>query len=98
MFSTKMNDNLTGVGNFNSDWIEKQLGHSKVDVRATYNRDYDYKYLKERSVMMQKWSDFLDKCETGGTILNFAKRLDDRFFPIAFFPIFMGKGNLPRFK
>ena len=74
MFSTKMNDNLTGVGNFNSDWIEKQLGHSKVDVRATYNRDYDYKYLKERSVMMQKWSDFLDKCETGGTILNFAKK------------------------
>ena len=41
---------------FNSDAIEACLNHSPKGVRAIYNKA---KYEKERTVMLQKWSDYI---------------------------------------
>jgi integrase len=44
---------------FSADAIERQLAHQPADeVRAAYNRA---KYLKERTTMLQAWSDWLDE-------------------------------------
>ena len=43
---------------FDTKWIEMQLAHTVKDVHGrAYNRA---KYLKQRTVMMQKWADYLD--------------------------------------
>ena len=55
MFSTILNEN-----GFRADAIERQLAHCERNrVRAAYNRA---EYLPERRIIMQWWSDFIDKC------------------------------------
>jgi integrase len=52
--STILNEN-----NFDSDWIESQLSHVEENkIRGTYNKA---KYIKQRTDMMQWWTDYLDK-------------------------------------
>lgn len=54
--STILNEN-----GFNRDWIERQLAHTEQDsVRSAYNHA---EYLAERRLMMQWYSDHLDKCK-----------------------------------
>ena len=54
MASTRLNE----MG-YNGDLIEIQLSHSQANkVRAAYNHA---EYLDERRLMMQEWSDYLDK-------------------------------------
>jgi integrase len=49
---------------FAPELIEHQLAHRVPDALGTaYNRT---KFVKERRVMMQSWSDFLDKLKAGG--------------------------------
>ncbi len=56
MASTRLNE----LG-YNADLIEIQLSHSQANkVRAAYNHA---EYLQERIVMMQEWSDYLDKLQ-----------------------------------
>ena len=44
--------------NVPTEWIEAQLNHTVKDANGrAYNRT---KYLKQRVVMMQQWSDYLD--------------------------------------
>lgn len=44
---------------FNPDVIERQLAHcERNEIRGAYNRA---EYIKERTSMMQKWSDYLDE-------------------------------------
>ncbi|ESX09916.1 integrase [Mesorhizobium sp. LSJC265A00] len=46
---------------FNRDWIERQLAHvERNDVRAAYNTA---EWLKDRRVMLQWWSDYLEAAE-----------------------------------
>lgn len=52
---------------FNPDVIERQLAHcERNEVRGAYNRA---EYLKERSVMMQHWADYLDSIEAGAKVI-----------------------------
>ena len=52
--------------------IEHQLAHRVPDVLGTaYNRT---KFIKERQVMMQKWSDYLDTLKAGAEIIPLDKR------------------------
>lgn len=45
--------------NYDSIWVEKQLGHAdKNKVRGTYNHA---DYLEQRRQMLQEWADYLDK-------------------------------------
>jgi integrase len=61
MASTLLHD----LGFVSSD-IELQLAHAdKNKIRAVYNRS---ERIKERTRMMQKWSDHLDKLRAGKTI------------------------------
>ena len=61
-FRTTASTLLNEVG-FDFDWIERQLSHSEKDkVRAAYNRA---EYLKDRRIMMQKWSDMLEDMKEG---------------------------------
>ena len=47
--------------------IEAQLAHSVKDANGrAYNRTT---YLKQRTVMMQQWADFLDKLATGADVI-----------------------------
>jgi len=56
MASTRLNE--LGYG---PDLIEIQLSHLPVNkVRAAYNHA---EYLDERRIMMQEWSDYLDKLQ-----------------------------------
>jgi integrase len=49
---------LYDSGNFEEDWIEMQLAHvQRNKVKGAYNHA---KYLKQRTVMMQWWADYLD--------------------------------------
>ena len=58
---------------FDSDVIESALAHTdKNEVRATYNRA---DYLKRRRVMMQWWSDHVEKAATGNFSLAGHKSL-----------------------
>jgi len=53
---------LDEVLNFRPDYIEHQLAHSVKDpLGRAYNRTT---HLRERKVMMQSWSDFLDNLQT----------------------------------
>lgn len=48
---------------FNSDLIEKQLGHAdRNQIRARYNHA---DYLPERRQMLQRWADYLDQLRAG---------------------------------
>ena len=50
---------LYDSGNFEEDWIEVQLAHvQRNKVKGAYNHA---KYLKQRTVMMQWWADYLDE-------------------------------------
>lgn len=52
--------------------IEHQLSHSVPDALGTaYNRT---KFLRERQVMMQTWSDYLDKIKAGAEVLELRGR------------------------
>lgn len=49
---------LYDSGQFEEDWIEMQLAHvQRNKVKGAYNHA---KYLKQRTVMMQWWADYLD--------------------------------------
>lgn len=51
--------------------IELQLAHQKRDeTSAAYNHAL---YLKPRAEMMQWWSDYLDRCMSGATVLDLRK-------------------------
>ncbi len=59
MASTLLNEQ-----GWSSDAIERQLAHAERDeVRGAYNRA---EYLTDRSEMMQKWADYLDRLLAGG--------------------------------
>lgn len=61
--STRLNEM-----HYNRDWIERQLAHSEKDgVRAAYNYA---EYLPQRSMMMQKWADYLEALKLGETDLT----------------------------
>lgn len=50
---------LYDSGQFEEDWIEMQLAHvQRNKVKGAYNHA---KYLKQRTVMMQWWADYLDE-------------------------------------
>lgn len=52
---------------FESDHIEKQLAHVEANkVKGAYNKA---KYLTQRTVMMQDWSDYLDGLKSGGEVV-----------------------------
>ena len=56
MASTRLNE-----FGYNADLIEIQLSHLPANkVRAAYNHA---EYLDERRLMMQKWSDYLNKLQ-----------------------------------
>jgi integrase len=57
LFSTRLNEE-----GYNKDWIERQLAHKQEGVRGDYNAA---EYLPGRTVMMQWWSDWLDRQEHG---------------------------------
>lgn len=42
---------------FNSDWIEKALGHEQESVRGVYNRA---EYADQRKELLQWWANFVD--------------------------------------
>lgn len=48
--------------------VDRQLAHApKTKVQAAYDRA---KFLDERTVMMQKWADYIDTCSNTGQIIN----------------------------
>lgn len=52
---------------FDADAIERQLAHAERNkVRAAYHRT---QYLPERTVMMQRWADYLDRMEVGADVI-----------------------------
>ena len=47
--------------NFNTDWVEIQLAHAKVNkTRASYDHA---KWLKDRKAMLQTWANMIDNWE-----------------------------------
>ncbi len=57
---------------FVSTDIELQLAHAdKNKIRAVYNRS---ERIKERTRMMQQWSDYLDSLRAGGNVVPFKRR------------------------
>ena len=65
MASTRLNE--LGYG---ADLIEIQLSHLPVNkVRAAYNHA---EYLDERRLMMQEWSDYLDKLQDNDSVSTLA--------------------------
>ena len=53
--------------NFDADAIERQLAHAERNkIRAAYHRA---EYLPERTAMMQKWADYLDKLKAGADVI-----------------------------
>jgi integrase len=57
-FRTTSSTILNETGDFQSDWIERQLSHVEGnEVRAAYNAA---EYLVQRRKMLQWWSDYLD--------------------------------------
>jgi len=54
--------------NYNPDWIEAQLAHSKQNaVRASYNHA---QWLSQRREMMQQWADFIDGLRVGSNVVS----------------------------
>jgi integrase len=61
----RMASTLLNEHGFNPDWIERQLAHAERDeVRAVYNAA---EWLSDRRIMMQWWSDYLDRLAVGQT-------------------------------
>lgn len=59
---------LNESGNFESDWIEKQLAHNETNqVRAAYN---SAQWLPQRRAMMVWWSDYLQNQKEIGELLG----------------------------
>lgn len=59
---------LNESGNFESDWIEKQLAHEEGNrVRAAYN---SAQWLPQRRAMMAWWSDYLQTQKEIGEMLG----------------------------
>jgi integrase len=59
---------LAEVLEFDPLLIEAQLAHSVADANGrAYNRT---SYIKQRSDMMQKWADYLDKLAAGGEVIQ----------------------------
>jgi integrase len=57
---------------FVSGDIELQLAHADSNsIRAIYNRS---ERIKERTNMMQSWSDYLDSLRAGGNVVAFKKK------------------------
>ncbi|URL59640.1 tyrosine-type recombinase/integrase [Luteibacter flocculans] len=55
---------------WNADAIERQLAHAESNkVRDAYT--HAAQYLKERTKMMQAWSDYLDSLRAGGKVVAF---------------------------
>lgn len=55
---------------WNADAIERQLAHAEsYKVRDAYT--HAAQYLKERTKMMQAWSDYLDSLRAGGKVIAF---------------------------
>lgn len=52
--------------NWDDDAIEKQLSHVDGTVRGVYNRA---KHLKERTLFMQAWADYLDGLRQGANVI-----------------------------
>jgi integrase len=53
---------LDEVLGFRPDWIEHQLAHTVRDpLGRSYNRT---SHLPERTAMMQKWADYLDRLKS----------------------------------
>jgi integrase len=62
---------LDEVLQFRPDFIEHQLAHAVRDPNGrAYNRTA---HLEERTTMMQRWADYLEKLKTGGDVLPFKK-------------------------
>jgi integrase len=52
---------------FDHQHIELQLAHQQRNqVSAAYNHAL---YIKQRTVMMQQWADYLDELKTGAKII-----------------------------
>jgi integrase len=70
-FRTTASTILHDLG-FDTRDIELQLAHAdKNKIRATYNRS---ERIKERTKMMQQWSDHLDSLRGGGNVVPFRSR------------------------
>jgi integrase len=68
-FRTTASTFLNETGKFNKDAIEKALAHKDADaIRGIYNRGT---YWDERVLMMQWYSDYLDRLKTGAVVLPF---------------------------
>jgi integrase len=62
---------LAEVLDFDPLLIEAQLAHSVRDANGrAYNRTT---YLNQRTEMMQRWADYLDKLVSGADVLSFPK-------------------------
>lgn len=56
---------------FRSEVIEVQLAHKERNaVKAAYNKA---RYLEERKIIMQAWSDYLDGLKAGGKVISIGK-------------------------
>jgi len=54
---------------YKTDWIERQLAHKEGnEIKAAYNHA---RHLKERTLMMQAWSDYLYALRDGAEIVSF---------------------------
>lgn len=63
-FSTVLNEQ-----GYKADIIERQLAHGERNaVRASYHHA---EYMPERKAMMQGYSDLLERCQIGGTVIQF---------------------------
>lgn len=57
--------------NYEPDVIECQLAHKAAGpLGEAYNRA---QFIEQRTVMMQKWADYLDTAAEGGKVVNFKK-------------------------
>lgn len=51
---------------YDGNAIEKQLAHTeRNEIKASYNRDSEARYLKARRQLMQEWADTIDKLRDG---------------------------------
>jgi integrase len=66
--STRLNE----MGLWNPDAIERQLAHQEEDdVRRAYLHAAEF--WNERVVMMQAWSDYLDKLRENGMVVHLVR-------------------------
>ena len=64
MAATRLNE----MGRWNTDAIERQLGHEEQNaVRRAYTHAAEY--WSERVAMMQVWADYLDELRNAGQVI-----------------------------